>query len=287
MTEVKAIILELNIFMAIDQDKLHKELIQLSTSISYFLPQHLYCFKKIPSTNEILWEFLNLENNPPIVVIASEQTAGRGQWGRIWQSSPGGLYLSVAITPQILVKDAFHLTMLSAWGIANMLQQYQISVRLKWPNDLILEGRKLGGIKTEIRTQNGYITHAVIGVGINWSNTVPTTGITLQSWGETQESCSISCLEQLAAITLTGMFNGYQYYLEQGCAHLLNKYLELLDSLGHSVEVEGTKGTIVGVTSQGELQVRLQSSGAKTHINLPPRSISLGYRDMPSYGNDS
>ncbi|MGP0128002.1 MAG: biotin--[acetyl-CoA-carboxylase] ligase [cyanobacterium endosymbiont of Rhopalodia musculus] len=272
--------------MAINQDKLYKELIQLS-STSHFLPQNLYCFKKIPSTNEILWEFLKLEDNLPIVVIASEQTAGRGQWGRTWQSPPGGLYLSVAIAPQISVKNAFHLTLLSAWGIADLLQKHQISVKLKWPNDLILEGRKLGGIKTEIRVRNGYITHAVIGVGINWSNTVPPIGITLQSWGKTQEFCSISCLEKLAAITLTGIFSGYQYYLEQGCGHLLNNYLELLDSLGHSVEVEGIKGTIVGVTPRGELQVRLQSPGAKTQINLPPKSISLGYKDMLSRGNDS
>lgn len=286
MTEVRTVILGLDIFMPISKDKLHKELIQLS-STSHFLLQNLYCFKKIPSTNEILWEFLDLEDNLPVVAIASEQTAGRGQWGRTWQSSPGGLYLSVAITPQILVKDAFHLTLLSAWGIADLLQKHQISVKLKWPNDLILEGRKLGGIKTEIRVRNGYITHSVIGVGINWSNTVPPTGITLQSWGRTQKFCSISSLEKLAAITLTGIFNGYQCYLEQGCAHLLNNYLKLLDSLGHSVEVEGIKGTIVSVTSQGELQVRLQSPGAKTHINLPPKSISLGYRDILSRGNGS
>jgi BirA family transcriptional regulator, biotin operon repressor / biotin---[acetyl-CoA-carboxylase] ligase len=286
MKEVRNIILGLDIFMAINKEKLHKELIQLSNT-SYFLPQNLYFFQNIPSTNEILWDLLDLEDNLPVAAIAAEQTAGRGQWGRIWQSPPGGLYLSVAITPKIVAKDAFHITLLSAWGIANLLQKHQIAVKLKWPNDFILEGRKLGGIKIEIRVRNGYITHAVIGVGINWSNTVPPMGITLQSWAITQEFCSISCLEKLAAITLTGIFNGYQCYLEQGCGHLLNNYLKLLDSLGHPVEVEGIKGTIVGVTSQGELQVRLQSPGAKTDINLPPKSISLGYRNILSSGNNS
>ncbi|WP_267384073.1 biotin--[acetyl-CoA-carboxylase] ligase [Cyanobacterium sp. uoEpiScrs1] len=272
--------------MTINQNKLYKEFIQLSNT-PCFLPRNLYCFRKIPSTNETLWELLDLKNDLPIVVIASEQTAGRGQWGRTWQSLPGGLYLSVAITPQILVKDAFHLTLLSAWGIANLLQTYQIPVKLKWPNDLILEDRKLGGIKIETRTRDGYITHAVIGVGVNWSNTVPPTGITLQSWAKRQELCSISCLEKLAAITLTGIFDGYQYYLDQDCNCLLTKYLELLDSLGDSVKVEGIKGTVVGVTAQGELQVNLQSPGAKTQINLSPGSISLGYRDTLFRNDDS
>ncbi len=263
--------------MVINQQKLEWELTQ-SSSIHGLSPQSLYFFETIPSTNQILWKILARGKPSPIVAIAAQQTAGRGQWGRIWQSSPGGLYLSVAITPRILVKDAFHVTLLSAWGIAHILREYQIPIWLKWPNDLILQGRKLGGIKTEIRTQQNYITHAVIGVGINWSNQVPTTGITLTSWFDTQESCPISSLEKLAAITLSGIFQGYQSYLEQGCDHLLNAYLKFLDSLGNSIDFEGMKGTIIGVTSQGELRVSLQSQGAKTEIKLPPGSISLGYQ---------
>ncbi len=237
----------------------------------------LYLYDTIPSTNQTLWELLDKGEKLPIAAIASQQSAGRGQWGRTWQSSPGGLYLSVALSCHIHTQNAFHLTLLSAWGIATVLRQYHIRVGLKWPNDLILQGKKLGGIKSETRIQGETITQAVIGIGINWSNHVPETGINLNSFLTEQIEPSIISLEQLAAITLYGVFNGYQCYLEQGCDRLLSSYLEILTSIGHSVTVEGVPGTVIGVTAQGDLKVRFHAVGTSTEVCLPPGSIRLGY----------
>ncbi len=263
--------------MTFNQELLERELAAIS-SLPSLSQLSFYCFDIIPSTNQIAWELLDQGKNLPLAAIASQQTAGRGQWGRSWQSSPGGLYLSVAIAPPILAKDASHLTLFSGWGIANALRQYQIRVKLKWPNDLVIQGQKLGGIKTEIRIQQERINYAVIGVGINYSNAVPTTGINLESWAKNSDySASISSLEQLAAIVLDGLFNGYEYYLAKGSDRLLAAYLQLFEGLGRSILVEGSPGTIIGVSSQGDLRVRLQSQGASTEINLPPGSISLGY----------
>jgi BirA family biotin operon repressor/biotin-[acetyl-CoA-carboxylase] ligase len=246
--------------------------------ISYFCQFHphplsfpIYTFEQIPSTNQTLWELLEAGEIPPIAAIALEQTAGRGQWGRQWQSQRGGLYLSLAVTPQIPARDAPHLTLASAWGIATALRRQGIPSLLKWPNDLILEGRKLGGIKSETRIQQEKITQAVIGVGINWSNPVPEMGINLRSFPE------IDYLEKLAALTLEGLLSGYQRYLAEGIAPLLSSYLELLESLGRTVTVNGSTGVVVGVTSQGDLRVRLHSPGAMTEISLPSGTISLGY----------
>ncbi|HAC64291.1 MAG TPA: biotin--[acetyl-CoA-carboxylase] ligase [Cyanothece sp. UBA12306] len=263
--------------MTFDQELLAKKLAAISnvTSLSQL---SLYCFDIIPSTNQIAWELLEQAKNLPLAAIATQQTTGRGQWGRSWQSSPGGLYLSLAIAPHILTKDAPHLTLLSGWGIANALRQYQIPVNLKWPNDLILQGQKLGGIKTEISSQQNQIIQAVIGVGINYSNVVPNTGISLKYWSKTYSKSAINfALEELAAIVINGILNAYEYYLNYGIDCLLSAYLKLFDNLGQSIMVEGSPGTIIGVTSQGELTVRLESLGASTEINLPPGSISLGY----------
>ncbi|ACK66771.1 biotin/acetyl-CoA-carboxylase ligase [Rippkaea orientalis PCC 8801] len=263
--------------MTLNQELLKKHLATI-TDVPSLSQLSLYYFDTIPSTNQMAWELLDQGKKPPFVAIASQQTAGRGQWGRSWQSSPGGLYLSVAIAPSILTQHFPHLTLFSGWGIADVLNHYQIPVRLKWPNDLIIEGQKLGGIKTEIRTQNNQINYAVIGVGINYSNTVPTTGITLESWATNSGNfLTISSLEQLATIVIQGLFNGYEYYLNYGSDQLLTAYLKLFDGLGRSIMIEGVPGTILGVTSQGELTVRLHSQGSSTQINLPPGSISLGY----------
>ncbi len=235
---------------------------------------NLYLFDKVGSTNEIVWDLWEKTKQTPIIAIASQQTAGRGQWGRTWVSHLGGLYLSMGLTFNIPAEAVYHLTLWSGWGIAEELRRYGLDVKLKWPNDLILEGQKLGGIKSETRIQQGMITYGVIGVGINWDNDIPQTGITLQSCSQPHQ---IESLEVLAAITINGILQGYQTYLREGIEVLLKNYLELLDSLGRKVIIEGVEGTIVGVSTQGELKVCLESPGAKTIIKLPPGTITLGY----------
>ncbi|MDJ0730559.1 MAG: biotin--[acetyl-CoA-carboxylase] ligase [Crocosphaera sp.] len=234
----------------------------------------LYIFDTVTSTNQVVWDLLGKEPNSPIIAIASRQTAGRGQWGRTWVSSVGGLYLSIGLKLNFPAQNAPHLTLLTAWGIAQRLRDYGLPVKLKWPNDFILEGRKLGGIKSETRIQQEIITHCVIGVGINWSNAVPNPGITIQSYANPHD---IDSLETLAALTIDGVLQGYQEYLRDGIENLMRNYVEILDSVGRKVIIKGITGTIIGVSTQGELKVSLQAPGSKTTLTLPPGTLSLGY----------
>ncbi|MDY6783086.1 MAG: biotin--[acetyl-CoA-carboxylase] ligase [Cyanobacteriota bacterium] len=243
-------------------------------------PLPLYVFDALASTNQTLWQLLEGGSNCPAAAIAAQQTAGRGQWGRQWQSSPGGLYLSLALAPNLSASESFHLTLCSAYGIASQLRRHGVPVALKWPNDLLLEGRKLGGIKIETRIQASIIARAIIGIGINWHNPVPQVGINLQSFPQ------IDSLEQLAAIAIGGTLSTYQQYQRDGIEPILASYVSVLDSLGQKISVDGCPGTIVGVESTGKLQIRLHSEGASTEIcqdtgtiSLWPGTISLGYDD--------
>ncbi|EAZ90823.1 biotin--[acetyl-CoA-carboxylase] ligase [Crocosphaera chwakensis] len=252
--------------MKLDPRKINAHLKQPSYSV--------HIFDTVTSTNEVIWQLLAEENSFPVVAIASQQTAGRGQWGRNWVSHAGGLYLSIGLNVNLEAQNASHLTLFSGWGIAQSLRRYGLPVKLKWPNDLILERGKLGGIKSETRIQNKMITHSVIGVGINWGNQVPHPGITLQSYSNPHD---IDSLDTLSAITINGIFEGYESYLKEGIDNLVRNYVEILDSVGRKVIIEGITGTIVGVSTQGELKVSLQSPGSKTTLTLPPGTLSLGY----------
>lgn len=192
------------------------------------LDLEFHIFETLPSTNQTLWELIDRGAAPGTVVIALQQTAGKGQWGRRWESSVGGLYLSLALAPKLLASESAQLTLCSAWGIATALRDRAIPVFLKWPNDLMLSGRKLGGILTETRVHQEQISSAVIGVGINWTNPVPEIGIDLQSYLETQSTPSITSLEMLAAITLEGLLSSYQYCSVTGMEAMLPSYLQLL-----------------------------------------------------------
>jgi BirA family transcriptional regulator, biotin operon repressor / biotin---[acetyl-CoA-carboxylase] ligase len=238
----------------------------------------LQVFEKIPSTNRILRESIQGELTIPQVAIALEQTAGRGQWGRQWESELGGLYLSVAISPGLKLECYPHLVMSTAWGIAKILRDCDLPVCLKWPNDLILEGHKLGGIKIETRTEQQQITTAIIGVGINWANNTPEVGISLQSY---YRNCikppQIDSLEALAALTTYGIISGYRYYLDSGIEKLLTSYCSILTSIGKEIEIDRSIGTVTGVTADGKLKVQMRSPGAMKEICFAPGEISLGY----------
>ncbi|MEM6400535.1 MAG: biotin--[acetyl-CoA-carboxylase] ligase [Cyanobacteria bacterium P01_D01_bin.116] len=247
------------------------------------LPFPLHIFESVASTNKTLWELLAQEPSSECVVIASEQTAGRGQWGRQWLSQPGGLYLSFGFAPQLDINLGYQLTLATAWGIAEQLRKYGIDVEIKWPNDLILDGRKLGGILTETKVNAGKITQAVIGVGINWSNQVPSTGINLHSWNYQGNPTQISSLEKLAAVVLLGIRSGIQCLEGEGVNILLSRYTKLLSNMGDKVDVnDDFSGIVVGVTAKGNLHLHTSSGNNITSIPasiyLQPGTISLGYR---------
>ncbi|MGB6168172.1 MAG: biotin--[acetyl-CoA-carboxylase] ligase [Geitlerinemataceae cyanobacterium] len=240
----------------------------------------IHRFDRLNSTNQTLWEFVDGDAVAGTVIIAAEQSAGRGQWGRQWTSSRGGLYLSAYWTPRIPAQQVLRLTLCSAWGIAVVLRDRGIPVALKWPNDLVLAGRKLGGILTQTRVKGGAIAAAVVGVGINWENPVPETGINLQSfWQEYQKTPTIATLDELAEIILQGLARGWQFCQPESIAALLQAYNALLVNVGQWVEIESGRGEVAGVEADGRLRVRLHSDALENgrEMLLEPGQISLGY----------
>ncbi len=225
----------------------------------------LHIYETLPSTNQTLWELIKEEIKPGSVVITAQQTAGRGQRGHQWYSAIGGLYLSYALAPNIPASQSFQLTLRAAWGIATTLKTLGIPVQLKWLNDLVIDRRKLGGILTETKVNQGIITQAVVGVGINWTNPVPETGINLSSFIDT-----IPCLEMLAAVTIQGIERG----INEPVANLIPAYEQLLINMGQLVTVGDRTGVIIGITNTCALRVRLKDN---SEIHLKPGSLSLGY----------
>jgi BirA family transcriptional regulator, biotin operon repressor / biotin---[acetyl-CoA-carboxylase] ligase len=247
---------------------------------SHYLPFSLHLYDSVTSTNQVLWELIQQGVPSGTVVIAKQQTAGRGQWGRTWLSSQGGLYLSVAITLNLEARNSYQLTFATAWGITKQLRNCNIPVEIKWPNDLVLNKLKLGGILTETKISHGKISQAVIGVGINFTNPVPTTGINLESWQQ-QSIKQILNIEMLATNVLLGIESGIECLIEDGVDVLLPNYTSLLTNIGEGVCLDNVLGTVVGVTSTGCLHVRMETFDPKS-VDTPdffvsPGTISLGY----------
>lgn len=106
------------------------------------------------------------------VVIADEQSRGRGRLGRTWFSPPGeSLYLTLVLRPTLLPHKAPPLSLVAAVALAETVEALGLVPELKWPNDLLLGGRKLAGILTEMATSGAGIEHVLLGIGVNLHGT--------------------------------------------------------------------------------------------------------------------
>ena len=241
----------------------------------------LHVLDQTASTNQVAWELAKTGAPPGTIVIALQQSAGRGQWGRQWSSPLGGLYLSRYFEPQLGPEDGAQLTLAAAWGLAQTLRDRGVPVALKWPNDLVVQGRKWGGLLTETRLAGGAIARAVTGLGLNWSNPVPDTGINaLALWADRPDP-PIRSLAELAAGAIAGLTRGEHQRQTGGIESFLADYLELLETRGRPVQVGDRTGIAVGITPRGELRVKL-SDAIATELHLPPGSIRLGYARQPT-----
>jgi BirA family biotin operon repressor/biotin-[acetyl-CoA-carboxylase] ligase len=120
----------------------------------------------VPSTNDRLKEWARQGAAEWSVVVADAQTAGRGRAGHSWTSPPGNLYLSVLLRPRG-VGGARLLPLLAGVGAAEALAEWGVEVALKWPNDLHLGGRKVGGLLAESSGTGTQLDWVVLGLGLN------------------------------------------------------------------------------------------------------------------------
>lgn len=124
---------------------------------------------KTASTNDVVREQARKGAAGGFLVAAARQTAGRGRLGRTWESPPNrGLYVSILLRPNLLMTEAGKLTILGSVAAVDAVEAISgLRPRIKWPNDLILNGRKLAGLLIETERKADRIAFAVIGIGIN------------------------------------------------------------------------------------------------------------------------
>ena len=122
----------------------------------------------VDSTNHVAKALAYHGAKDGAIVVAEEQTFGKGRRERNFYSPRGkGIWFSVILRPKLLPKDAPQLTLMAAVAIAEALSHFNLKLGIKWPNDLLFDGRKVVGILTEMTGEIGRITYVVVGIGIN------------------------------------------------------------------------------------------------------------------------
>jgi BirA family biotin operon repressor/biotin-[acetyl-CoA-carboxylase] ligase len=130
--------------------------------------EEVFVHGKVTSTNDVAADLAEKDARAGTIILASEQSAGRGRDGKTWHSGEGGLYVSMVLRPENLVMPS-PITILAGLAIVMELDRGfpGLEPRLKWPNDLYVNDRKAGGVLTEATWTGPSPRHLVIGVGIN------------------------------------------------------------------------------------------------------------------------
>ena len=138
-------------------------------------PEHLYVYPSLPSTNDLARKLAASGAAHGTAVLADTQTAGRGRTGRTFVSPPGcGIYLSLILRPEATAAELLHLTAVLAVAACDAVEEVTgFRPGVKWINDLVANGKKVGGILTELAFSGPRPDFAVAGIGLN-CNTAPT-----------------------------------------------------------------------------------------------------------------
>lgn len=198
------------------------------------------------------------------VIIAGKQLQGKGRLGRAWVSPPGGLWFSILLKPALDLAQTALLSLVFSLAVCQAVKNIcQAPALIKWPNDVMLQGRKLGGILLELSGEIDQTRQVIVGIGINVNNRSEDSGgrpvISLAEYtGQAVDLtwCLISVLQS--------MNRAYQQFLQQGFIDLRQQFKQHCSHLNQQVEIiqGGTRlsGCNLDIDEMGHL-VLLGSAG--------------------------
>jgi len=217
--------------------------------------------EEVESTNTEALHLAQQGADEGTVVIAEAQSAGRGRLDRNWESPPAmNLYLSVVLRPDILAVSASLIPLMIGVAVADVISQYGLrQVRLKWPNDVLIDGKKICGILAEMRTRADRVAFIIAGIGVNLNMQK------LHFPRELRETATSLRIEtamdidrvDFAVRLFETLGNWYRVFLNGGEAAIREKWLQYADIVGKRIEVVYGKsiqrGAVTGLDESGAL----------------------------------
>lgn len=226
---------------------------------------HNICYRdSVDSSNNLAKILANEGCENGLTVVAEEQVGGKGRLSRGWISPYAkGIWFSVVLKPPFLPQEASKCTLLAAVSVVKAINKLQgVDAAIKWPNDILLKGRKLVGILTEMNAEFGHINYVVIGTGIN-------TNATAEDYPDEVKDLAVSVADaaaepftrvDLLCDILKNMEELYEQAITEGFAPVLDEWRKYSCTLGQEVKVIAPDCTYFGkaldIDDEGLLIVR-------------------------------
>ncbi|NHM29149.1 biotin--[acetyl-CoA-carboxylase] ligase [Neobacillus terrae] len=241
-------------------DRMTEDEIRLGLKTS-FIGRNIDYQESTGSTQKIAHQLSNDDAPEGTVVVAEEQVSGRGRMDRKWHSPKyTGIWMSIILRPNILPARAPQLTLLAAVAVVQAMEEVTGLVpEIKWPNDILINGRKVTGILTELQAEADRINSVIIGIGIN---------VNQESFPEEIEQTATSLLiEKGEAVSRTELIKSvfahleklYSIYLENGFLPIKLLWESYAVSIGKTLKARTLtsviEGRALGITDDGVLKI--------------------------------
>ncbi len=228
--------------------------------------QNLRFLKETDSTNTVLKK-MAAENAPEgTVVLADIQSAGRGRRGKTWMSAPKlGIWMSILLRPNLHPSSVQTLTLAASVAVMRVLEPMGIkNLGIKWPNDIIINGKKVCGILTELSAEAERVEWVILGIGLNVNHLEPDFPQDIASIATSLRMCTNSNIQlnrsRIAANIINEMEKVYQDFLEKGSSWVVEKWKKRSITLGKRVNIISQLGSfgaeVLDITAEGKLIVR-------------------------------
>lgn len=231
--------------------------------------RQIHLLPEVASTNTLAMEMASQALPEGTVVIAETQTGGKGRLGRKWVSPKGNLYLSVILRPNIPIYKAPLITLMGAVAVASAIRTTcGVQAAIKWPNDIYVAGKKVGGLLTEMSAEQDRIKHVVLGIGVDVNmglDALPAEirAITTTLAAETGKRVDRTPLLRQLLIDLE---RWYQVFLRND-AVVLKEWETLNMTIGNRVAVSGLVEMLEGraerIDSDGRLIIKLDDGSLR------------------------
>jgi len=226
-------------------------------------------FDELDSTNEEARRRAQRGERGPLWILALKQSAGRGRRGRSWESPAGNLMCTLLLTPEVPIAQAARLSFVAALAVRDAVAEFleAADVRVKWPNDVLVDGRKVAGILLESSGDNGagLLPWLAVGIGVNLKHApegtiFPATSIAAHRGAATPAEA----LGRLAAM----WDQHFRVWRASGFAPIREAWLAHAAGLGRAIEVrlpsETVNGTFRGLDADGGLLLALADGSSRT-----------------------
>jgi BirA family biotin operon repressor/biotin-[acetyl-CoA-carboxylase] ligase len=233
----------------------------------------LHCYNSIGSTNVRAIQLADAGAPEGTVVIAEEQTKGRGRLGRDWKSAAGlGIYSSIILRPAVRPEQAVGLSLLAGLAVADTAEkELGLDTQLKWPNDVLIDGKKVCGNLIELSAEPDQVYYAVCGTGINVAQKPKDFPPPLRKSATSLSHALGEPVDRLAFYRafLYRFEKLYNRFRRQGLAPLLPAYRERSVLLGKKITIrcgrEKIAGTAVAIHDSGGLVVKTRGREVVVH----------------------